>query len=468
VLKRARSSLLLSSIITLSVAAGPPAWAEQAKGESPPAAPAPAPAPAPDAAKPAGDDKTAQAKAEFQKGQEFFKAGQFVDAVKSFKKAYAFKPLPALLYNIGITYRKMNENELSIFYFDKFLKESPADAANRADAQKQLEELRAQKGGPGMLPGSDKESEPVAAAPPSEWKTVDKFDHQPPDEAPPGKPLDIRAMVPEKVAYKLTLYWRSAGQADFTAVEMHKRYYEFVGRIPATAVTGKSVQYYMIVKDPTGKTYAKSGSPTQPNLIIITEGAKPLFYADLGEGMGGSETKAAEKTPEKGPAAEKEKKGQDSESPLTAEKAPPPKKDEGPKSRSRWMAYTAYGLAGGAALSFIIAYTSNNSAKDAADALQTASTMKNADGSPKTFYNSSLSDKESEGRSSASTATLMTTLGALLTVGAGTLLYLDLRQPAGGTGDTASAPRRTSAVSSVRAAPTLLPGYYGLSGEVRF
>ena len=74
------------------------------------------------------DLATKQAKQHFQKGMQYFQAGDFPNAVTELKEAYKIKRLPALLFNIGQTYRKMDDTDMAIFYFDKFLKEAPANA----------------------------------------------------------------------------------------------------------------------------------------------------------------------------------------------------------------------------------------------------------------------------------------------------------------------------------------------------
>ncbi len=420
---------------------------------------------APPAAKPeekAGDkgaeDKTAAAKAEYQKAAELFSAGNFMEAVKGFKKAYGLKAAPALLFNIAVCYRKLDEKDLAALYFDKFLKEADAKAPNRAEAEKQLVELKGQ-GATVAAPEA-----PSGPAAPPQWKTVDKFEHVPPDETPPGKPLDIRAMVPEKGGpFKLMMYWRAAGQADFTIVEMQRRYFEYVGRIPATAMGGKSVQYYLIVKDPAGKTYAKAGSPTQPNLVLVVEGAKPAFYADLGEGMTGTEPAEPPKPTE----PPKPAKGEDTESPLAAKNQPAPTPaPSGPSASGgpTWMTYAKYGTAGASVLCFVVAIAKNSSAASAGEELEKAAKSQMSNGEPRSFFNGALADKEKEGRDGESMATLMTSFGIGFAVAAGTLFYLDYR--AGHGGERAEGtPKRTARVI---AAPAVGAGFFGFAGQVSF
>src|SRR5262249_42724571 len=89
---------------------------------------------------------TKQAKEHYQKGMVYFQNGDYPNAVAELKQAYQIKRLPTLLFNIGQTYRKMDDTDMAIFYFDKFLKEAPPNAPQRAEADKILGELRAKKG----------------------------------------------------------------------------------------------------------------------------------------------------------------------------------------------------------------------------------------------------------------------------------------------------------------------------------
>ena len=111
------------------------------------------------------------------------------------KKAYLLKRLPALLLNIGATYRKMNDYENSVYYYKKYLAEAP-DAKDRGEVEKTLGN-RGAKPAPERAPRARrrpaKPSAPSEApAPPAatEWK------HTPVDAAPPEQPLDVRVQMP--------------------------------------------------------------------------------------------------------------------------------------------------------------------------------------------------------------------------------------------------------------------------------
>jgi hypothetical protein len=228
---------------------------------------------------------TAMAKEHYKLGLDAYKTGKYPEAIKELKKAYLLKRLPALLLNIGATYRKMADLDNAVYYYKKYLAEAP-DAKDRGDVEKTLAELEHEKPGAGAH-ASAAAAEPSAPsespAPPAatEWK------HNPVDAAPPNQPLDVRVQMPVQKGVKVYVYYRGAGQSDFNQVLMRRHGGEKVGRIPAEALEGKSLQYYVEGKDDKGNTVKSFGSPSDPNIVRIDESAAPQVVA-AGE-SGGSE-----------------------------------------------------------------------------------------------------------------------------------------------------------------------------------
>ena len=109
------------------------------------------------------------------------------------------------------------------------------------------------------------------------------FQHEVVESAPPGKPLDVTAFVPEDSGFTVTLYYRTAGEGKFSSKEMRWRYKELVARVPAPKMIGDSVQYYIEVKDSTGAVIAKSAKSMSPNLVTLEAGAPQRFYPDFTE-----------------------------------------------------------------------------------------------------------------------------------------------------------------------------------------
>src|SRR5256885_13207036 len=87
---------------------------------------------------------TKMAKEHYRLGLDAYKTGKYDVAIKELKKAYLLKRLPALLLNIGATYRKMGDLDLALHFYQKYLDEAPAEAKDRGDVQKTLAAIKAQ------------------------------------------------------------------------------------------------------------------------------------------------------------------------------------------------------------------------------------------------------------------------------------------------------------------------------------
>ncbi len=124
--------------------------------------------------------------------------------------------------------------------------------------------------------------------------------HQPIDDAPPGAAIHVKASVGRELrAAKLVLHYRPQGREDFQNVPMARGGDGvYAGEIPATAVAGKSLQYYVEVKDGGGKTVASSGTAASPNIITIAApkgaGGEP---GDKENPLAGDEKKKDDGTP---------------------------------------------------------------------------------------------------------------------------------------------------------------------------
>lgn len=272
--KNRHFSLLLATALGSACVFGlsvPSAFADQeAPADETPAEETPEDEAPDDSAGPSAEDM-AKAKEAFLKGKELFDAKDYENAVDQFKESYKLSKNPVLLYNIAFTHDEIGDQQMATFYYEKFLKDTDKGAANRDLARKRLRELKNESGGDTTDTG--------------EVATVTAFKHAVVDEAPPGMPLDIVAVVPEGVPWRVVLHYRPSGEPKFTTVEMRYRFKELVARIPKTATTGKNVQYYIEVEDGSGKVLERSGEPTSPHIVYMEEGAKPRFYADTAGGQ---------------------------------------------------------------------------------------------------------------------------------------------------------------------------------------
>ena len=231
-----------------------------------------------------------KAKKAFAAGKKAFDGGDFPEAVQKFKESYNLSKNPVLLYNIAFANEQAGMEDIALFYYRKFLTDAPEDAAQRGEVTEKVKvlEKKFQGGGtttpttpttPTVKPAEPSRTEPVVIKPVGTYSAND-FQHQVVDAAPPKKPLDVTAFVPEDSGFQVTLYFRTAGEGKFTAKLMKWRYKELVARVPPEKMLGDSMQYYIEVKDQAGTVVTRAGKSTSPNLVTLENGASPRFYPD--------------------------------------------------------------------------------------------------------------------------------------------------------------------------------------------
>ena len=247
-----------------------------------------------------------QAKAAFAEGKSLHDQGKLPEAVEKFKESYRLSQNPLLLYNIGFTLDEAGQKDNALLYYRKFLSDAPANAAQRKTVEDRVKAIEKEKldadlsGKPGETKPTD--TKPVETKPehgkikPAGTYTDKDFQHQIIDSAPPAKPLDVTAFVPEDSGWTVVLYYRSSNDPAFIAKPMKWRYKELVARIPAAKMNGTSIQYYIDVKDQSGAKVAASAKQASPNLIEIDASASPRFYPDWNDDSEGSTGNTGTKT----------------------------------------------------------------------------------------------------------------------------------------------------------------------------
>lgn len=369
---------------------------------------------------------TAMAKEHYKQGLDAYKNGKYPEAIKELKKAYLLKRLPALLLNIGATYRKMNDIDNAVYYYKKYLAEAP-DAKDRGEVEKTVADLEHEKPGAGAAANAAAEpAAPPESTPAPEAGTAWK--HTPVDAAPPDQPLDVRVQMPVTKGVKVYVYYRGAGEPEFNQVLMRRHGAEKVGRIPAEAMAGKSVQYYIEGKDDKGHVVKSFGSPADPNIVRIDAAAAPQVMA-----AGGG-------APAAGAAGAAHEDLDDEAAPITGELAEKPKKHHGGASSSsendRTSRFGAAFWAGAIAAAVGIAGVAIGSyflyqAKSYSDVLTADSQYRDpTTGLPYKFTDPNASpydDKtvEARGQRDNSIGIALTTVGGIALVGGAALMVVD-------------------------------------------
>lgn len=235
------------------------------------------------------------AKEHYKLGQDAYKAGKYDLAIKELKKAYLLKRIPAILINIGLTYRKMKDYDMSIYFFRKFLAEAPAEDKQRPQAEAELGEVEAEKAAalaqprqgskPAVEAAPKAKGQPAAAVPaaganPSATGTqalqapTAEWAHTPIDAVPPEMPVDVRVQMPVMKGVKVKVFFRKEGQATFDSLELKRRGNEKIARLPAEVASGRTFQYYIEARDGAGTLVKSSGSEASPNIVLIDKSAK--------------------------------------------------------------------------------------------------------------------------------------------------------------------------------------------------
>lgn len=88
------------------------------------------------------DDVTAQVEALSEQGAELFHQERYREAIGYFKQAYNLSPVANLLYNIALSYERIEDVPQAIFYYEKFIVAQDADPDTRGRALERARELQ--------------------------------------------------------------------------------------------------------------------------------------------------------------------------------------------------------------------------------------------------------------------------------------------------------------------------------------
>lgn len=421
------------------------------------------------------------AKEAFAKGKASFDKGNFGDAVEFFKESYRLSKNPLLLFNIAITFERLLNKEMAVFYYKKFLEDAPADAQQRADAEKSLATLEGKaKVEPDPEPVKKKKEPRTTPC------TVEEVQHQIVEDAPPGKPLDLTAFVPDDCGWKVTLFYRGAGEEQFTSIEMRPRYNELVARIPETKMAGNAVQYYVEFKNEKGEVVHKIGKSTSPNVVYIDETARPRYYPDLEETVGKTGDPEGESTfvDEEDPLAGKRRIIEDDPGPIDPRPDPEPSRGrDGPNglmdvgsSKFGIAKWTATGTGAGMlglSVTFYLMASSWAGSLEAEAAASVDESCPDEGGPPCRTYNDYRRDLQATGERYETLSKVTFTVGVLAAGVAGYFWYKEMKgkrkeRVAAPSGDGAARPEPVSGLRSLVAAPVAGDDFIGGAAAIRF
>ncbi len=118
------------------------------------------------------------------------------------------------------------------------------------------------------------------------------------DSAPGGAPQPIEALVGGDITpVKVAVMYRVEGSTNFTEVKLTKQGdCKYTGAIPAAAMKGSLIHYYVAALDGNNKAIAAKGSSGSPNILEITAPVKKVVAIkdDNEDPIGGRVKKSAE------------------------------------------------------------------------------------------------------------------------------------------------------------------------------
>lgn len=126
--------------------------------------------------------------------------------------------------------------------------------------------------------------------------SVEGIKHTLVDTADGGKDKDIGVAIGKDLkAAKVSLFYRSRGETEFTEVKMSSGGdCRQSGTIPADAMAGEILHYYIAAYNGAGKVIASKGSAGSPNIIEISGSSASTFNDDENPlSSGGSSTKSS-------------------------------------------------------------------------------------------------------------------------------------------------------------------------------
>ena len=227
-------------------------------------------------------------------------------ALSSAKKAKLDKdPVTARVYlDLGLSAFAGGDSEGAKVAFISAVQIDPKIQIEAAYKSPELTKLLedARKGGGGkpdvVTPpgGGGGGGEPVVDS--IDCSTVKGLQHTIIDTAPGGAPQPIEALVGADITpVKVAVMYRVEGMTEFTEVKLTKQGdCKYTGAIPAGAMKGSLIHYYVAALDGNNKAIAAKGSSGSPNILEITAPVKKVVATkdDNEDPISGRTKKSAE------------------------------------------------------------------------------------------------------------------------------------------------------------------------------
>jgi hypothetical protein len=124
--------------------------------------------------------------------------------------------------------------------------------------------------------GADEETAPADSdLSEDEEKPDELLDCPVADVAPPAQELEVHCRASAELrAERAFLFYRAAGQSDYTAVRMARDGKEgYAASVPAHALSGRALEFYVEAEEAEGRVTASNGGEARPRVVTLRRGA---------------------------------------------------------------------------------------------------------------------------------------------------------------------------------------------------
>ncbi|MCK5796165.1 MAG: tetratricopeptide repeat protein, partial [Deltaproteobacteria bacterium] len=226
-------------------------------------------------------DDSDQATRYFKKGRALYSQGKFKESVAQLEKAFALRPAPPILLNIGRTYEKLNKPKRALEYYEKYLLKARLVDPSRPMVEKMVRRLEKTLGivhkHSDRLDTQDVTKTTIDGQRKEKDLTL-QLVHTPVDLGKLKKPITLEAELPPDLDVdNVWVYFRRGGDRQFRTIKMREQGEGYIGIIPGKYATVSSMQYYLVAKKKGhGKkgVVATAGTKSTPHIIVI-EGGRP-------------------------------------------------------------------------------------------------------------------------------------------------------------------------------------------------
>ena len=176
-----------------------------------------------------------------EKGQALYVGGKPAEAAQTFEAGYKEHPYSAFLFNAGVCYQKLNDNEKALDRFREYVRLDP-DAPDVEQVKKRIQALEALRAtaavGDGGVESADGAVSDEGGAPPL-------------PVVPPPPEANMKSLVvveTEPAGAPLKFYLRESGSSSFQAGRSNPGWIEIAARTAPADLTLEVGSYHLVVE----------------------------------------------------------------------------------------------------------------------------------------------------------------------------------------------------------------------------